>query len=1120
MEIYGRDEETNVILECYEQSRGSAARLLLISGQPGVGKTVIVEQGQKMLAGRGCRFTGGRYEHRATPYAGLIAASQGLIQQLPSKKLLELQRYIYPLTAVFPELWPARQQSILPSVDCNETQNRLHYAFQQFVEPFCNRDRPLVVFLDDLQWVDNASLTILQTLLRLGQNMLVIGAYRDNEAQQNQSLQKIIAIADEQLSVKPLQPQFVRLFCPNVNDNLSTTIYAQSKGIPLRIEILLRVYAKGSDLETEIEECVKLMFSCLPESCQSILKTAACLGSQFEVELIAAACTTSCSEIDGQLQPAIAEGIIYPVNQSYEFWHDVIRDCIYDEIPASLRAARHLQIGETLLYRNMATDFLFVTVNQLNLGIPATDRPKLKSIVQLNLTAATHAKQAAAFDTAQHYLDIALRLSTDDTLEINHDLVVELYLIGSEVAYAVSDFSRSRTFAHNVLNTASAITEKSKAYELIIQSFTAENQMESAIDTALLALENTGLVLLQEPPNLSIADLANLPDATDPRCMAILRVLRAACTSTYVVNPSLFLRVIFTMVDTCSVYGISPLSSYSYSLYGLLCCGPLGNIETGYAIGRLALELLNKLKTNENTAKATDIFNGHIRPWWEHLKNSQDPLLECINTGLSTGDIEYAGFAAINHCANTLILGQKLDACKVSHQDQAQLVENLNLEYHKLYMEVGQWTIDCLLGVRTNEADIISRLLASQHGPGLAYIYTSKSMISYHLDDAYTEAIAASDHAEQYVPSAAGLPIVAIHNYYQSLSFIAHYPQASESDRPPLLAKVEANQEKMRTWANHCPENFEHKFQLVEAERARVLGQGAIAHYELAIHGARENGYIQEEALALERLGDYYILSDIYQALACLEDARTTYGRWGAKAKVEQLDEKIDRLQLTCQLLERFAKKCELPPGSKVYRELSGDKQITLVIQAPGLAQARAIWQKIDAIALVAQSIGLASNCAIEIAQYHGRKQRLPSRSVQFYIKSRERIMSRQAIGKTNIEILRLFDGPESCGGVDQESGRLIWASLAIQITSGKSYCDMIGTNINELWTPKELSQLQQDLKQEGQLIDPVYWAYSWQLDEHGLWQRVRHQFRARKIFLGYIAGRLTRFSLGVEIVQ
>jgi len=1104
------------LLDFYQQSKEGASRLLLVAGSAGVGKTTTVMGMYQLIADQGLHFAQGKYDWRTrTPYTGLIQACQSLISQRGQSLRSHVSALDKEAVQVIAEALPdleliIGQQSSPPDIGPIETGNRFRWAFREFIQSFCIPDCPLVMFLDDLHWADQESLVVLSSLLHDSDNMLIIGAYREIEGQQNQPLQKTLGLADMQIKIGPLRSNIIKqFFCDDPPEN----ILRQSKGIPLKIEILRKIQAKGFGLEIGAKRFIVLLFDDLPDETKTVLQTAACLGAEFTVEVLAAACNTSCDAIADQLQPAIAEGLIYVrTDRSYRYWHDLIRSYIYSTI--ATQAAKHAQIGAALVARGntMPTD-LYIAVNQLNLGLSVVaDRD---SLARLNFSAARQAQQTAAFNLALTYLETALDLSTN-AWEYDPDWATKLHLAASEVAYATGDFARSLTLAQAVLDASCTTTAESQAYELIIQAYTMQNHMQEAVDTALLALQNSGLSLLQEPPSLTVGDLADLPKTEDPRCLDALRILRASCTSAYVTDPALFVQIIFTMVNICKTYGNSPLAAYAYSLYGLLCCGPLDDIPTGYSIGQLSLALLNDLIADEVAAKTVDIFNGHIRPWSEHLQECQTPLLQGIKTGLKTGDIEYAGFSSINYCANALALGENLSICKVSHEEQVRLLRGLNLEYHGLYTRVGQWMIEHLSGNKADESSIISQMLQSQHGPGLTYVYTAKAIIAY-LDASLSDAIAFADRAEQYVQTAAGLPLTAIHNYYQSLSLIAHYPQASESDRPSLLEKVETNQERMRTWANHCPANFAHKYELVEAEKARVLGEeGAIAHYEAAINGARANNYIQEEALALECFGNYWTPHDLDRALECLENACTAYEAWGARTKVDQLRDRIEQLRLTGQLLNRFKEACELPDGSKVYRERSDDNQTVVVIQAPDMPATRKVLANMRAIAFVARSMGLGDQCAIE-SPYKGKILRLPVKRIDFFIRKRG-IMNNRT--QTDIEVLRLFDGPESCGGVDHETGKLVWASLEIWTTAGKSFAEMIGSNINdELWTPLELHDLNQQLQQEGKLIDHPYWAYNWQ-QENGLWIRKRHRFMAREMFFGHIAGRLTRFSLGVEIVR
>jgi tetratricopeptide (TPR) repeat protein len=153
--------------------------------------------------------------------------------------------------------------------------------------------------------------------------------------------------------------------------------------------------------------------------------------------------------------------------------------------------------------------------------------------------------------------------------------------------------------------------------------------------------------------------------------------------------------------------------------------------------------------------------------------------------------------------------------------------------------------------------------------------------------------------AKNYLAGATGHSILAFFNFYDSLTQLAVYANANSSKQTEILQQVASNQGKMKLWAQHAPMNFQHKYDLVEAEKARVLGQHweAVESYEKAIAGARENEYLQEEALAYELAARFYLSPGMEKvAQTYLQEASYRYQRWGATAKVQHLQTQYPQL--------------------------------------------------------------------------------------------------------------------------------------------------------------------------------------------------------------------------------
>jgi predicted ATPase len=205
-----------------------------------------------------------------------------------------------------------------------------------------------------------------------------------------------------------------------------------------------------------------------------------------------------------------------------------------------------------------------------------------------------------------------------------------------------------------------------------------------------------------------------------------------------------------------------------------------------------------------------------------------------------------------------------------------------------------QLTLD-LRGLKSDSFDekvLLPKLYAANDGWSLFQVYLTKTILLFLLNDD-EQAVESASLTDKYVDSVTGLIYVATHYFYYSLAILAHYPSVEVSKQLEYLKRVESNQQKLQLWASHAPMNFQHKYDLVEAEKRRVLGQlEAIDWYERAIVGARNNQYIQEEALAYELAAKYYLGRGMDKiAQLYMKEAHYRYQQWGAVVKVEDLED-------------------------------------------------------------------------------------------------------------------------------------------------------------------------------------------------------------------------------------
>ncbi|WP_318781211.1 ATP-binding protein [Amazonocrinis nigriterrae] len=395
---------------------------------------------------------------------------------------------------------------------------------------------------------------------------------------------------------------------------------------------------------------------------------------------------------------------------------------------------------------------------------------------------------------------------------------------------------------------------------------------------------------------------------TQPDKLAAMNILSNMVSASYTAMPELYFLIVFQEVNLSLKYGYAGLSLYAYAQYGIILCTFVGDIEAGYQLGKLTLQLLDKLNAKEFIAKIYAPIYGIINHWQEHLKESLQPLQSGYSSGLESGDLEFTAYCANLYLFHSFFIGKELSSLAQEmatyNQAIAKLQQEPSLHKQQIYWQVVINLLSknknncCLQGEVYNE-HIMLPLHQQHYDQGaICYLYINKLMLCY-LFAEYAQGIENAKLAQNYLDYMLGFFGVTLFNFYDSLTQLAVYSDASQDRQASILNHVKNNQDKMHKWAHHAPMNHLHKFYLVEAEKYRVLGDNcqAIDYYERALALAQENEYIQEEALANELAAKFYLewgKEKIAQVYLC--EAYYCYARWGASAKIADLEKRYPQL--------------------------------------------------------------------------------------------------------------------------------------------------------------------------------------------------------------------------------
>jgi predicted ATPase/serine phosphatase RsbU (regulator of sigma subunit)/serine/threonine protein kinase len=965
--LYGRDPEVKTLLQAFERICKGTAEMMLVAGYSGVGKTALVHEVHKPMTSRRGYFAAGKFDQfqKNMPYSAITQAFNEFCRYLlmeSSETLANWQTKILEVVGnngqiiidVIPDLeLVIGTQPAVASVGPTEAQNRFNLFFLNFVKALCDKEHPFILFIDDLQWVDSASLGLLKSIMLDDEirHLLIIGAYRDNEVD---STHPLILARDELqkanvnintiflanlLEVDVNQLLQESLSCETaLSQPLTDLIYQKTQGNAFFTHQFLHTLYSEALLQFNFEQLkwhwdveriaaqnmtanvVELMankLDKLPKKTSKVLQLAACMGNQLDLSLLAIIYGQDQNETLSVLWHAIKEGLIQPLDENYKrldvgenstfkFLHDRVQQAAYSLIEEDKQKEIHLQIGRLLSKeesKDMSQERIFEITDHFNIAMELLkDDHERVSIANLNQMAGKKAFSAMAIEAAIQYFQTGLRLLPETRWETHYALTFNLTCGLIESFSLNTSFQKAEELCHFALPQAQSNLDKASIYALMCSNFTLATQLGKTLEIGLQALETLNISLVENLHQMvDIEQLRDLPEMKAPDKLATMSILANMISSAVIIQSPLLGPLTYTMVELSIKYGNCTRSLFGYIYYSLLLTLSRADIALGYQLGILAVELIDKFKACDVETKVLVDFSVLIRHFSEHARLPLNELPHMVQLGKESGSIEHGTYAAVNYVTNLLLLGEPLADITEKQATYLDWVKKTGYSFSLDYGSIWAQTTQCLRGQGNSltelkgdfidECLMIPELEQNQIYLNLFAIYAAKAMLSYFNED-FQESFNFAKKTEQYLNSIPGLFPITQPPFYGALAFLKMMDEKSNKESDAIL---ETYEERLQVWSKHGSMNFQHKYDLVEAEKARVLGQNweAAELYEKAIAGAKENEYLHEEALTYELAAEFYLGRGMDKiAKTYLKEAHYRYQQWGALAKVKDLETK------------------------------------------------------------------------------------------------------------------------------------------------------------------------------------------------------------------------------------
>jgi PAS domain S-box-containing protein len=904
--LYGREREIEALLGSFDRVVANGlVELVLVSGYSGIGKSSVVNELHKALVPPRGLFASGKFDKykRDIPYATLGQAFQSLVRSLLSQSEAELGRWRNELReALGPnghlivnlvpelELVIGKQPSV-PDLPPRDSQNRLQMVFRRFLAVFARPEHPLALFVDDLQWLDTATLDLLEHLVTHSEvrHLFLVGAYRDNEVSPSHPLLRTLEASRkagarvQEIVLAPLGLDGVgqlvadAMHCePERARPLAQLVQEKTGGNPFfAIQFLTALAEEGllafdpvksawqwnmdriraKNYTDNVVDLMVAKLKRLSSTTQEALKQLACLGSVAPSDILALVHGTTEEGIHAALWEAVRVGLVFREDSAYRFLHDRIQQAAYSLIPDEHRADIHLRIGRALL-ASMTTDefaeHLFDVANQLNRGAARlNDRDEKAQVAAIDLHAGRKAKASAAFESACAYLASGMALLDETDWSSQYELMFSLRLERAECEFLTANFDKAEQLIAELLQRGLSKVDQAAAYTLKLLLHNARSENTQAVGSALTSLRLFGIDIPAHPTweqvqaeyeavwqTLSgrpIEGLIDLPLLIDSELQAAMRVLSTLLGPAYHTDYHLWCLLSCRMANLSMQHGICSASVHAYGSFGALLGPVFHQYREGYRFTKLAYDLADTHAFL--TSQAISLIGmGMVAVWTHPIAISIDFFRAALRTASETGDVRSACYSMDHFVTSLLLRNDPLDAVWRESEKSLDFVRKARFQDVAAVIVSQQRFVATMQG-RTatfstfNDAQFdevaFEARLMADGTATTVCLYWILKLKARFLSGDYAEALAVADKANALLWASAHHVQLLDYYYYTALTVAAIYENGTADEQIRWRELLTAHREQLREWTENYPPTFGDKHALVSAEIARLEGRDA-----------------------------------------------------------------------------------------------------------------------------------------------------------------------------------------------------------------------------------------------------------------------------------------------------
>jgi predicted ATPase/two-component sensor histidine kinase len=964
--LYGRDAALDTLMLAFERVRARAAtELVLVAGYSGSGKSALVAELHRQDLAPHIHATGKCDQYRraipfstlaqvcaalaarvlALPAADVAAWRASLAQALGEQAghLVHVAPGVAGLLGNAPEAPGALRHEFSPALPPD-----VHLLFRRFLQVFANAGAPLVLFLDDVQWIDTATLHFLEALVLDNdvRHLLLILAFRDNEVDAGHPVHAALArfrAAGARTQTLVTQPLALNELAHLVADTLACDgaeaqqlaelVLAKTGGNPFFVILFLDALIDAGVLRfgaghwhwdrTQIaaqgatDNVIDLMaarLARLSAASQRALGRFACLGHTASQRALAAVLQVPPSGVAAVLREAESTGLVQRAGDGYAFLHDRVQEAAYQAYAGADAAPLHLAIGRLLhdaYSLEERAEHVFEIASQVNRALALVGDPvERRGLASLNLQAGLRARSATAHAAALGYFQAGCTLLDAALWEADFQLAFDLLLRRGEAEFLTGDLAAAEATLGSLLPRAIAIVDRAALAWMQITLFTAAGRLDSAIATCLAYLRQVGVDWSATPGRAQaweeyapiarriragdVGAILALPDLDDAELAATLDVLVAVLPPAFFSDENLVCLVLCRIANLSIAHGNSDASALGYAYLGMMLGPYFGEYEAGYRFGEVGYQLVEAGRCERYRARVTMCFGYHVIPWTRPIRAGLPLLRRAFDEARDAGDLTYMGFSSCTLVTSLLAGSAHLRDVQAEAEGKLALIRRARFNLIATIIATQLQLVRALRGLTGHPGSFddagfseTATEAALRDDPSLAIArcwYAIRKMQAHYFAGDHAAALCSLEAAAPLLWTSGGHFELAEFHFFAALV----RAQGAAPDRAALAVHADL----VSGWAASGPDNFACRATLVAAECARLDGQpmDALRLFETAIEQARAQGFQYVEAIAGERAGELCAAQGLATlAGAYLKLARLAYLAWGAEGKARQL---------------------------------------------------------------------------------------------------------------------------------------------------------------------------------------------------------------------------------------